>query len=279
MKKLLSILLVLCLALGLFAGCNNNADKSSSQGSESTPADESGAPAIQSTDDLAGKKIGVQLGTTGDIYASDIEGATVEQFGNGMEAVMALKQGKVDCVIIDDQPAKVFAQQNDDIMVLEEPFEIEDYALCLAKENADLTAAINGAIQELKDDGTLQAILDHYINSESTPEAAYYVSPEGTEYPNGELIMATNAQFSPYEYYGTDGSIIGVDADFAAAICDKLGYSLKIEDMAFDAIITSVQSGKTSFGAAGLTITEDRLKNVDFTDSYCTGIQVIIVKK
>ncbi|MEG1849799.1 MAG: transporter substrate-binding domain-containing protein, partial [Oscillospiraceae bacterium] len=81
-----------------------------------------------------------------------------------------------------------------------------------------------------------------------------------------------------YEYHEGD-KIVGLDADFAKALCDKMGYELKIEDMAFDSIIVAVQSGKADFAAAGLTITEDRLKSIDFTDSYYTGSQVIIVKK
>ena len=90
------------------------------------------------------------------------------------------------------------------------------------------------------------------------------------------LVMATNAEFPPYEYY--DGSdIVGIDAEFAAAIAEKLGMELKIEDMAFDSIIPAVQSGKADFGAAGMTVTEDRKKQVDFSDTYYTGRQVIIV--
>ena len=72
---------------------------------------------------------------------------------------------------------------------------------------------------------------------------------------------------------------MGIDAEFAKAICDILGYELVIEDMEFDSIITAVQSGKADFGAAGMTVTEDRLRNVNFTDSYCTGIQSVIVLK
>lgn len=90
--------------------------------------------------------------------------------------------------------------------------------------------------------------------------------------------MATNATFEPYEYYDGD-NIVGIDADIAKAICDKLGYELQIEDMEFDSIIAAVQSGKADFGAAGMTVTEDRLKNIDFTDSYAKAKQVIITRK
>lgn len=90
------------------------------------------------------------------------------------------------------------------------------------------------------------------------------------------LVMATNAEFPPYEYYeGED--IVGIDAEFAAAIAEKLGMELKIEDMAFDSVIPAVQSGKADFGAAGMTVTEERALQVDFSDSYYTGRQVIIV--
>jgi ABC-type amino acid transport substrate-binding protein len=88
--------------------------------------------------------------------------------------------------------------------------------------------------------------------------------------------MATNAAFEPYEY--TDGGkVVGIDAMLAQAICDKLGYALVIDDMDFDSIITAVQSGKADFGMAGMTVTEERLKSIDFTDPYTTATQVIIV--
>ena len=89
--------------------------------------------------------------------------------------------------------------------------------------------------------------------------------------------MASNAYFKPYEYYD-NGKIVGIDADMAQAVADYLGMNLKIEDMEFDSIITAVQSGKADFGAAGMTVTEDRLESVDFTDTYANASQVIIVK-
>lgn len=92
------------------------------------------------------------------------------------------------------------------------------------------------------------------------------------------LTMATNAAFPPYEYYDDEtGEIVGIDAEIAQAICDKLGYGLEIVDVDFDSIVPGVQSGKYTFGMAGMTVTEDRLESVDFSDSYATGIQVVIV--
>ena len=259
-KKLIVCILVLSLAMALSA-CGGGGS----------------ASAIKSVDDLDGKRIGVQLGTTGDIYAEDIEGAQIEQFKTGAEAVLALKQGKIDAVIIDDQPARVYASLNNDITVLDEPFTEEEYAICISKEKSDLRDKMNGAIAELKADGTLQGILDHYIGQVEGAEA--YKTPPGTAYPNGQLVMATNAEFPPYEYFEDGDTIAGVDPDFARAICDRLGYELRIDHMDFDAIIVAVQSGKADFGAAGMTVTEERLTNIDFTDSYCMASQVVIIKK
>ena len=262
MKKFMALALTAVMSLAMF-GCG------------------AGAPAntVFSVDDLPGKTIGVQLGTTGDIYASDYEeeGSTIERYNKGNDAVQALKQGKIDCVIIDNQPALAFTEKNDDLMILDDPFEVEDYAICVSKENQQLTADINGALNELKNDGTIDKIIGNYIG-DSTKGTFKYESPAGTQYPNGKLVMATNAAFEPYEFI-ENNVITGIDADIAKAICDKLGYELVIEDMEFDAIINAVQSGKADFGMAGMTVTEDRLKNIDFTDSYTTATQVIIVRK
>ena len=94
----------------------------------------------------------------------------------------------------------------------------------------------------------------------------------------GTLVMATNAEFPPYEYHEGD-EIVGIDAEIAAAIAEKLGMEFQIEDMAFDSLIPAIQSNKADMVLAGMTVTEDRLKNVNFSDSYATGVQVVIVKE
>ena len=90
------------------------------------------------------------------------------------------------------------------------------------------------------------------------------------------LKMATNAYFQPYEFY-KDGKIVGIDAEIAAAVADYLGYKLEIVDMEFDSIITAVKEGSVDFGMAGMTVTPDRLLEIDFSNSYATGVQSIIV--
>lgn len=240
-------------------------------GSSSVPANK-----VNSIDDLEGKKIGVQLGTTGDIYGSDIKDAKMERYNKGADAVQALKQGKIDCVIIDEQPAKVFVEKNSDLKILEEPFEDEEYAICIAKGNDELKGKINDALNELKDNGKLDEIVANYIGEAAGKNP--YKSADDVERSNGKLRMATNAEFPPYEYV-EDGKVVGIDVDIAQAIADKLGMELVVDNIEFDSIITAVSTGKDDIGVAGMTVTEDRLKNIDFTDSYTKAKQVIIVRK
>ncbi|WP_294409366.1 transporter substrate-binding domain-containing protein [uncultured Ruminococcus sp.] len=234
-----------------------------------------GVPAntVHSVDDLKGKTIGVQLGTTGDTLAGDIEDASVEKYTKGADAIQSLKQGKIDAVIIDSEPAKAFVEKNDDIEILDEAFADEEYAIAMKLDNTDLQAEINGALKELKDDGTLDKIKNNYEGDTKFE----YTSPEDVDRSKGKLVMATNAEFPPYESKEND-KIVGFDVDMMNAVCDKLGYELQIDDMAFDSIIAAVQSGKADVGVAGMTATEDRKKNVLFSDSYATSHQVIIVR-
>ncbi len=126
---------------------------------------------IASVDDLTGKKIGVQQGTTGDIYASDtVENGgfgeeNVVKYANGALAVEGLKTGKVDCVIIDNEPAKAYIAANEGLKILETEYANEDYAICFAKGNTELQEAVNNALKELTADGTLKRIVDKYISA------------------------------------------------------------------------------------------------------------------
>ena len=123
---------------------------------------------IAGPDDLKGKYIGVQLGTTGDLYATDYEadGSTIERYSKGFEAVQAMKQGKIDAVVIDEEPAQVFVAETDGIKILDEALTVEEYAIAVKKGNTELLEKVNGALAELKDSGELQTIIDKYITAE-----------------------------------------------------------------------------------------------------------------
>lgn len=123
---------------------------------------------IATADDLKGKSIGVQMGTTGNFIADDIEGATVQAYNKGVDAVNDLLNGRVDAVIIDTNPASVFAKNFEGQVVALDgaqfDFEPEHYAIALPK-GSDLVEKVNAALAELKEDGTFDAIVDEYINN------------------------------------------------------------------------------------------------------------------
>lgn len=111
-----------------------------------------------------------------------------------------------------------------------------------------------------------------------TTAADTTVAETEAEVVDNVIIMATNAYFQPYEYYDGD-KIVGIDAEIAAAIAEKLGMTLEISDMEFGSIITAVMEGKADFGMAGMTVTEERLQSINFSSSYANGVQSIIVKE
>ncbi len=249
--KILALLMTLALIVGMFAACGQK----------------------------DGIKIGVQTSTTGDIYASDDFGEdAVVRYDNGALAVEALKSGKVDCVIIDNEPAKSYVAANTGLKILDTEYAVEDYAICFQKGNTELKNAVDAALKDLISDGSVQKIIDKYINSDGTAKdlAGVPVTAVDTDKPN--LIMATNAEFPPYEYIDGD-MYYGIDVEVAKIIADKLGYDLVIENVAFDSILPGVQAGKYDMGMAGMTVTDERLESVDFSSSYATGIQVVIVKE
>lgn len=131
---------------------------------------------IESVDDLyaegASYKVGAQISTTGAIYfATDIEDGlttcTLQEFNTGADAILALSSGKIDCVIIDNEPAKSFVAANEGLKILDTEYTNEDYAICVAKGNTELLDKINAALQELIDDGTVQSIIDKHIPADA----------------------------------------------------------------------------------------------------------------
>lgn len=122
---------------------------------------------IASPDDLVGKKIGVQQATTGDEYTTEEFGEeNIVRYDNGATAIMALQSGKIDAIVIDNEPAKKFVEANDGLIILETAYADEDYAIAIAKGNDALLEAVGTALAELKADGTVESIIEKYIPTE-----------------------------------------------------------------------------------------------------------------
>ena len=124
-----------------------------------------------------------------------------------------------------------------------------------------------------------EAVSSEAASSEVASSAAASEAAELTTVTPGKLTMSTNAAFPPYESTDDNGNFVGIDIDVAAAIAEKLGLELQVDDMDFDAALLAAQNGKSDLVMAGVTVTEDRQLVMDFSDSYATGIQSIIVKE
>ena len=164
-------------------------------------------------------------------------------------------------------------QKKTQLKILDTEYAIEDYAIAVAKEDTALLDEINAALDAIIADGTAQKIVDKYISG-TAHDLTFQADAEGKP----ELIMATNAFFPPYEYYEND-TVVGIDAEMAAAIADQMGRKLTVVDTEFGSIIGGVQTGKYDMGMAGMTVTEERQASVNFSESYATGVQVVILRE
>ena len=134
--------------------------------------------------------------------------------------------------------------------------------------------ACGGTTEEPAEEETEAVEVEETAETEETAEAATFTTVE-----EGKLHMSTNAAFPPYEMTADDGSFIGIDVEVATAIAEKLGLELVVDDMDFDAALIAAQNGKSDMVMAGVTVNEERQAVMDFSDSYATGVQVIIIKE
>lgn len=257
MKKCIIAIVVACLALNsVFAG-----------GAKETVA-------INSAADLDGLDIGVVSGYTGEAWCQDnLPNAKISSFKSGVDAALDLKNGAVDAVVLDELPAQKIVEQNDDLRIVKDDFATEEYSIAVAKGNTKLLASIDATIDDMKTNGEYEALVNAFMPVDGT-----IVIPE-TIATSGEVLkMGTNAAFAPFEYIeGTKK--VGFDITMSENIAEDAGMKLEVIDMAFDSLIGALQAGQIDFIAAGMSVTEERKKNVDFSQPYYSSNQVIIVRK
>lgn len=233
---------------------------------------------INSVGDLAGKKIGVQAGTTGEAWVMDsVEGAQVVSFKSGMDAALDLKNRAIDAVVLDELPAKAIVERNPELKIIHDS-EFADnkeaYAIAVKKGNAELLSSINKTIADMKKNGDYEKLVNAFMPADGK------INVPAVEVMTGSQIvkLGTNAAFPPFEY--VEGkSIVGFDITMGQKIAKDAGMKLEVVDMAFDSLIPALQSGTIDFIAAGMSVNEERKKNVDFSETYFESEQVIIVRK
>ena len=228
-------------------------------------------------------KIGVQAGTTGEYFVKGDEDWGFDGFANidckgyanGGLAVQDMLAGQVDFVVIDEAPAKRLAESVQGIKVIDIKLTDEEYAFGVDKAQPELLASANAVLATIKANGTFDAIINKYFSGTGD-----IVGIESATYDasKSQLVVATNAQFAPFEYKLGD-KFAGVDMEIAKAIADALQMELVIMDMDFDSVVTSVGKNGVDIAMAGLTVNETRKQSVNFSDSYYNAAQMLIVKK
>lgn len=243
------------------------------------------AEPLRSVEQLKMERLAAQRGTTGQYVAEDLLGdnaslllTTYERYA---DAVTALRRGRARAVIMDEIPARRFMAAVEGLEIMTEPLSEESYAIGFKKGNDELRASVDAALAELKADGTLDAIIAKYHEMFLSSDAIT-ISPKDIDLnvgaKGGKLIVGTEAGFAPYELKVGDGHI-GIDIEMCAAIAKKLGRELSIEDMNFDALPMAVSTGKVDMICAGITVTEERKENMDFSIDYIVGArQVALVR-
>lgn len=229
---------------------------------------------ISSAADLDGKRIGVQGGTTGETYVQEhCKKAKVSSFKSGMDAALDLLNGQIDAIVLDELPARQIVSRNKKLRILDIQFAREQYSIAVKKGNTALLDSINAAISELKENGGYEALVSAFMSADGIIQI-----PDSEPLSGRPLKLGTNAAFPPFEY--VEGSrIAGFDISMGEKIARKAGRSLEIVDMSFDSLIPALSSGAIDFIAAGMSVTEERKKNVDFSQPYFASNQVIIVRK
>lgn len=230
---------------------------------------------INTADDLVGKKIGVQAGTTGELYVQEnVKDAKIASFKTGMDAALDLKNGAIDAIVLDELPAKEIVARNPSLMIVDLDLATEAYAIAVKKGNAELLASINKTIADMKANGEYEALVNAFM-----PVDGNIAIPDTVTINTDKVVkLGTNAAFPPFEY--VDGkNIVGFDISMGEKIAVGYGAKLEVVDMAFDSLIPALASDAIDFIAAGMSVTEERKKNVDFSDPYYESKQVVIIRK
>ncbi len=258
MKKILALSLAVLMTASIFAGCGKKEQI-----------------VINSAEDLNGKKIGVQTGTTGETWVNEnTKNSDIVSMKTGMDAALDLKNGALDAVVLDELPAKAIVEKNPELKILDIKFAKEEYAIAVKKGNKELLASIDATIKAIKDNGDYEALVNAFMPADGNIKI-----PETKLSAGSKVVkLGTNAAFPPFEYVeGT--KVVGFDITMGEKIAYSMDAKLVVEDMNFDSLIPALSSGAIDFVAAGMSVTEERKQNVDFSVPYFESEQVIIVRK
>jgi polar amino acid transport system substrate-binding protein len=228
---------------------------------------------VKSIEDMTGKNIGYVSGTPAAVYAEGY--GTLHAYQSGETMLVDVKNGALDCAVMEESAAKSTIRLVPGLKTLKEPLLKDDMHFAIAKENPDLTKAVDAALKTLGDSGVIDKILKGYKSA----DGFRYKTPADADLSAGTLTLAVVGAFPPYAYDDGSGNIIGIDVDIARAVCDLLHVQMKITLTDRSSLVTTVQYGKADLALGGVNDTEENALQVDFSVPYAQTTQVVIVRK
>ncbi|MCR4436773.1 MAG: transporter substrate-binding domain-containing protein [Clostridiales bacterium] len=283
----ISLVLVLTFALSACGGGSSapSSTQNSSQGSTAVK------PEIQKPEDLAGKKVGVQVSTTADDSCKELLKTVkfdLQKYDQIIQTFSDLKTGRLDAVVVDEVVARYYVSKDpQSYKVTGAKLTNEPIGICFKKSNAEMRDRFNAIIDDFAKDGTLKKISEKWFGSDLTSNIQNVGSgtEQGTSNPNAQipsdkkvLRIGVDDTYPPMEFKDESNKIVGFDVDLAQEIGKKLNMQVEFVPTAWDGIFTSLNTDKFDCIISSVSINEDRLKNFAITKPYVANAQVIVVR-
>jgi polar amino acid transport system substrate-binding protein len=227
--------------------------------------------------DLEGKEFAIPTGTVADqLVLSKLPTAKFKYFNTVLDAALAVKAGKADAAAYDEPILQNIAAKKGGLVVLKDMITVDNYGFAVRKNDPELKQTIDSVIKELKSNGTTDQMLTRWFPKSGSPAPMPKIASTGT---NGVIRLGTASVTEPFSFVDGSREIVGYDIELARHIANKAGKKLEVVNMDFGGMIPALMSGKVDMIAACITITEERKKQVLFSEPYYVGGIAALVKK
>lgn len=234
-----------------------------------------GTDSIESLSDLKGLNVGVPCGTTHETYIAEQTGAVIKSYAGTMEAIAALRQGRVSAAVTNKAVATVITGKDSSLQIVSLDMGKDPVAIGIRKGCVSLTDSINDILSSLKSEGVLKEMENRWLETGGVYQPVYVEIPrKGTP-----LRIAVSASREPFCFKDETGNICGFDAELAYRIANRLNRPLQFQDMKFSTLITALQTGKADVIISLMDYTPERAKVVDFSIPYYESFRTLLQKK
>ena len=226
---------------------------------------------VNTLEDVSGRIIGALSGTPSARLAEEL--GTARSFYSGDELMFGLASGTIDCAVMESTMASELVSGSSGARILSETLTEYELRFAVPRENSQLLAVVNSALEALEGNGTLRNLRDKYLSGRNYT----YVPPTGVESHQGELTLAVSLDSPPYSYIDTNGEYAGLDVEVAQAICDYLGVKLRVVEEEVSGLVTAVWYGRASLAAGWLP--DDIDEQVSISEPYASTAYVVVVRR